>query len=120
MKNGRWYLVYTKTHEVYDEDAGCYGGASEGGAFVNIEKHVSIALEATTAKLAEVEAEERWKKIRADIEVIWANDPKGCGRNCSHKGFLDMEASNPRVVYKLHRRSKSEVEVMMKEDEDEQ
>ncbi len=110
--------MYAKTHMVWDDLAGCCGGAGDGGAFVDVRKSVNIALDTTTKKLAQVEAEEKWKKILADAEAKWTKDPKGCSWNYTHQGFLDSEADNPRVVYKLRPRSKSEVKVLMKEDEE--
>lgn len=117
MRNGKWYLVYTKTNMEYDEIAGCCGGVGNGGAFVDIKKDVSIALETTTKEARETEAKEKWKKIRDNAEALWKKDPKSCGRNYTHRGFLDSEASNPRIVYKVRRRSKAEMEVLMREDE---
>ena len=113
MKNGKWYLVYTKTHMEYDETAGCCGGIGEGGAFVDIKKNVSIALEATNQELAEVEGKDKFKKIRARLEK------QGLIGYCyeTKEQTLDREASDPRVVYRLRPRSKSEVEALMREDE---
>lgn len=113
MKNGKWYLVYTKTHMEYDETAGCCGGVGDGGAFVDIKKDVSIALEATTAKEAEVEMNKKWEELRAHIKK--ENVPGYCYE--TKEQTWDREASNPRLVYKLRERSKSEIEALMKEDE---
>ena len=122
MKNGRWYLVYTKTDMEWDELSGCCGGVGSGGAFVDVKTHKSILLESNTETKARKEAEEKWRKICADIETAWIEGKERYGENFahnySHQGFLDSQASNPSVVYKLRKRSAKERIALQKEDEE--